>query len=149
MVRYRFPLPGLSVMPEVTYRVGGDGLIHVTADFPGGEDLPDLPIFGLQFTLGSAFDRFRYYGLGPEENYADRVCGARLGIFERTVAGNLSPYSVPQECGNRMGTRFAEVIDEKGRGCALQPRACRSNSTRCTMARWSLRRQNARNTCRR
>ncbi|MBB4120820.1 glycoside hydrolase family 2 TIM barrel-domain containing protein [Martelella radicis] len=116
VVRYRFPLPGVPVMPEVSYRVGRDGLIHVKADFPGGEGLPDLPIFGLQFTLPPAFDRFRYYGLGPEENYADRCRGARLGIFERSVIGNLSPYSVPQECGNRMGTRFAEVTDDNGRG---------------------------------
>ncbi len=115
-VRYRFSLPGLAVEPEVTYRVGHDGRIHVTADFPGGEGLPNLPVFGLQFTMAPAFDRFRYYGLGPEENYADRCRGARLGIYERSVAGNLTPYSVPQECGNRTGTRFAEVMDENGRG---------------------------------
>ncbi|AMM85682.1 beta-galactosidase [Martelella sp. AD-3] len=116
VVRYRFPLPGLPVMPEVAYRVGRDGLIHVTADFPGGQGLPDLPIFGLQFTLPPALDRFRYYGLGPDENYADRCRGARLGIFARSVVDNVSPYCVPQECGNRMGTRFAEVTDEAGGG---------------------------------
>ncbi|AJY45495.1 glycoside hydrolase family 2 TIM barrel-domain containing protein [Martelella endophytica] len=120
VIRYRFTLPGITVEPEVTYRVGRDGRIHVTADFPGAEGLPELPIFGLQFFMDAAFDRFRYYGLGPDENYRDRLRGARLGIFERTVAENLSPYVVPQECGNRVGTRFAEVTDGEGRGLRFE-----------------------------
>ncbi|WP_176085428.1 glycoside hydrolase family 2 TIM barrel-domain containing protein [Martelella sp. HB161492] len=115
-VTYRFTLPGLPVEPSVIYRVGRDGLVHVEAHYPGAEGLPELPIFGLQFTMDKSFDRFRYYGLGPEENYADRAKGARLGIFEKRVADNLPAYLVPQEAGNRMGVRFAEVTDAKGRG---------------------------------
>ncbi|MEF2071100.1 glycoside hydrolase family 2 TIM barrel-domain containing protein [Consotaella aegiceratis] len=113
---YRFALPGLPIEPTVTYRTGRDGLIHVEANYPGGDGLPDLPLFGLQFSLAPSFDHFRFYGLGPDESYVDRCRGARLGIFETTVAGNLSPYLVPQECGNRMGVRWADIVSAQGRG---------------------------------
>lgn len=119
-VCYRFALPGLPVEPIVNYRVGRDGLIHVHAEYPGAEGLPILPIFGMQFTMDARFDRFRYYGFGPDENYCDRMRGARLGIFNGTVAGNLAKYLVPQESGNRMGTRFAEVTDENGAGLRFE-----------------------------
>ncbi|MFV0359332.1 glycoside hydrolase family 2 TIM barrel-domain containing protein [Tropicimonas sp.] len=115
-ILYRFALPGIGVQPAVSYRVGRDGLIHVAASYPGAAGLPDLPVFGLQFTLPPEFDRFRYYGLGPDENYSDRCRGARLGVYDGTVAGNLSPYPVPQECGNRTGVRWAAVTDAGGRG---------------------------------
>ncbi|WP_210200562.1 glycoside hydrolase family 2 TIM barrel-domain containing protein [Cohaesibacter celericrescens] len=115
-ITHRFALPGLKIEPTVSYRVGRDGLIHVEADFAGAEDLPDLPIFGLEFTVPARLDRFRYYGLGPDENYIDRLRGARLGVFEKGVEDNVPAYLVPQECGNRVGVRWAEVTDEAGLG---------------------------------
>ena len=58
--------------------------------------------------------------LGPEENYSDRCRGARLGIFETTAQDNLARYLVPQECGARTGVRWAEVMDDRGRGLRFQ-----------------------------
>ena len=75
-----------------------------------------MPEFGVLFTLSADYDRFSFYGLGPEENYVDRLQGARLGIFEKTVSENLSRYLVPQECGNRCGVRWIRVTDRRGRG---------------------------------
>nr|WP_321455556.1 glycoside hydrolase family 2 TIM barrel-domain containing protein [uncultured Cohaesibacter sp.] len=115
-ISYRFALPNLPIEPIVVYRVGKDGLIHVEAHYPGAEGLPNMPIFGLQLTMDAQFDRFRFYGLGPDENYCDRMRGARLGIFESTVADNLPAYLVPQESGNRMGVRWAEMVNGDGVG---------------------------------
>ena len=42
--------------------------------------------------------------------------GARLGIFRTTAGENLAHYLVPQECGARIGVRWAEVTDFRGRG---------------------------------
>ena len=50
------------------------------------------------------------------ETQIDRCKGGRLGLWSETVAGNLTPYLRPQECGNRVGVRFAEVTDATGRG---------------------------------
>ncbi|WP_316863129.1 glycoside hydrolase family 2 TIM barrel-domain containing protein [uncultured Cohaesibacter sp.] len=116
IISYRFALPNLPVEPTVCYRVGHDGLVHVEASYPGAENLPDLPIFGMQFTMDAQFDRFRFYGLGPDENYCDRMRGARLGIFETSVMDNFPAYLVPQESGNRMGVRWAEILNSDGVG---------------------------------
>lgn len=110
----------LSTVPatqtHITYRVTGDGKIHVTAHYDGKLGLPELPLFGMRFRLLEDADAFTWYGMGPEENYIDRAEGARLGIYHSTAAENLSRYLVPQECGNRTGTRWLEVMGKDGAG---------------------------------
>lgn len=110
----------LPIVPQakqtVSYTVTGDGKIRVEATYHGAPGLPTMPAFGMEFKLKQRYENFRYYGLGPEENYIDRMEGARLGIFSGTAMGNLSRYLVPQECGNRMGVRWISVADENGVG---------------------------------
>ena len=98
------------------YEVFGDGTVESTLTYDPVEGLCDMPEFGMLFKLNADYDRFSFYGLGPEENYADRRRGARLGIYESTVQENLSRYLVPQDCGNRCGVRWAKVTDRRGRG---------------------------------
>ena len=78
-----------------------------------------MPLFGVSFRMDADFDEVKYYGLGPEENYCDRKEGARLGIYTYSAGENMTPYLVPQECGNRTGVRWAEVTDFRGRGLKL------------------------------
>lgn len=101
---------------EVTYTITGDGKVEVTAVYHGVKDLPSLPIFSMDFKLKEKYHIFKYYGLGPEENYIDRKEGARLGVFKNTAKDNLSRYLVPQECGNRTGIRWLEVTTDEGEG---------------------------------
>ena len=68
------------------------------------------------FRLSADLDRVIWYGLGPEESYADRQRGARLGVYEKSVKENLARYLRPQECGNKCGVRWAKVVDRRGRG---------------------------------
>lgn len=119
-IRYRIALPGLDVEPTLNCRLGGDGALHVVADFPGAAGLPDLPLFGVEYTLPPAIDRLRYYGLGPEETQRDRLAGARLGVFETRAGDALAPYLRPQEAGNRMGVRWLEARDGAGRGLRIR-----------------------------
>ena len=100
----------------VSYTVTGDGKIRVEATYHGQEGLPSMPAFGMDFKLKERYSNFRYYGMGPEENYIDRMAGAKLGIYSGTAMENLSRYLVPQECGNRMGIRWLSVADENGCG---------------------------------
>ena len=117
LVSYRYRIPTMPAAScTLSYEVFGDGVISVTLSCPSFEGLPDMPEFGVLFRLDADYDRFTWYGLGPEENYVDRQRGARLGIFETTASDNLSRYLVPQECGNRCGVRWAKVTDRKGRG---------------------------------
>jgi beta-galactosidase len=71
--------------------------------------LDDLARVGVTFELPAGFDRVRYYGRGPLENYPDRKCGAVLGVWESGV--DEPPYLVPQEFGLRTDCRWFEFID--------------------------------------
>ncbi len=118
-VAFRFTY-GLTVNPEtktqVIYRVAPDGRIRVTARYFGQKGLPELPLFGMRFRFLDTVDAFTWYGMGPDEIYCGRAEGARLGIYHSTPFANLSRYLVPQECGNRTGTRWLEVTDRRGGG---------------------------------
>jgi beta-galactosidase len=97
----------------------GDGTLEGTLQCDPPKELGDLPEFGVIFRMDADFDRLRWYGLGPEETYADRQKGAKLGIFETTAQASMAEYLVPQECGNRAGTRRARITDKNGRGLAV------------------------------
>lgn len=103
---------------EISWQVFGDGSIVVRIKYPGVEGLEDMPAFGMEFKMKKKLNRFRYYGFGPEENYSDRRAGSRLSVFEGTPRENLSPYLVPQECGNRTGVRWLALFDD-GESCGI------------------------------
>ena len=109
-----------AVKQTVCYTVTGDGAVRVEATYYGQEGLPELPCFGMNVKLKEKYHNFRFYGFGPEENYWDRMDGARLGIFGGSAQSNLSGYMVPGECGNRMGIRWLEVTDDNGFGLRFE-----------------------------
>jgi len=104
---------------KVIYTAFFDGSLKVRAEYPGAENMPILPVFALDMRLKKEYCNFTYYGLGPEENYSDRLEGARLGVFNSTAAENLSGYLNPQECGNRTGVRYLNVYDSNGKGLSF------------------------------
>ena len=114
-IRYRMPTVPVSRC-SVRYEVFGDGTVETTLDYPAVKGLPEMPEFGMLFRLSADLDRVIWYGLGPEESYADRQRGARLGVYEKSVKENLARYLRPQECGNKCGVRWAKVVDRRGRG---------------------------------
>ncbi len=120
-VTFEYLLPTVpQTKAYVSYRVTGDGKIHVHALYKGTDGLPEMPAFGMDMKLKARYDRVRYYGRGPEENYLDRREGARLGVYSYQAADNLSAYLFPQECGNRMDVRWVEVTDADGQGLRFE-----------------------------
>lgn len=114
---FEYELPTVpKAYSTISYEMSGDGIVHVHLLYKGAEGLPEIPAFGMDFKLKENYHNFEYYGYGPKENYIDRMEGARLGIFEGTAQENMSGYLIPQECGNRVGTRWLKVTDENGRG---------------------------------
>lgn len=105
---------------KVTYTAYFDGRLGVRAAYPGTVGMADMPVFAMDFKLKKQYSTFTYYGMGPDENYADRRCGARLGVFTSTAQENFSRYLNPQECGNRTDVRYVNVYDENGTGLQFQ-----------------------------
>ena len=105
---------------RLTYRVFGDGTIETTLSYDPVKELGDMPEFGVMFKFDADYDNVTWYGMGPEETYADRCQGAKLGIYRNKVADNMAKYLNPQECGNKVGVRWAQVTDQKGRGMRFE-----------------------------
>ena len=101
---------------RLSYTVYGDGYIETQLHYDPVEGLGDMPEFGVMFKLDADYDQVSWYGMGPEETYEDRCLGAKLGIYRNEVRDNMAKYLNPQECGNKIGVRWACVTDKKGRG---------------------------------
>ncbi|MFC4808685.1 glycoside hydrolase family 2 TIM barrel-domain containing protein [Paenibacillus sp. GCM10023250] len=119
LVRAAFTLPTtVESRCDVTYQIRSDGAIEVGLQLEPGEGLPEIPEIGLMLTMDGSFDQLAWYGKGPHESYWDRQHGAKLGRYAGTVAEQFVPYLRPQECGNKVGVRSAEIAN--GRGAALR-----------------------------
>ncbi|MCL2216874.1 MAG: DUF4981 domain-containing protein [Defluviitaleaceae bacterium] len=114
---YNYNLAAVDTTCQVKYTVFGGGEVKVEFKFNGKPGLPPLPEAGLLLSLAGECDIFKFYGLGPEENYIDRAFGARLGVYEYSVG--LTPYLRPQENANRTGTRWTKISSADGRGLLL------------------------------
>ena len=116
-IRFFYSLPTTPASAcTMLYTVHPCGQVDVQLDYDPVEGLSTMPEYGVILKMDADYEHIRYYGLGPCENHVDRREGARLGVFRTTAKENLTPYLVPQECGNRTGVRWAEVTDAKGRG---------------------------------
>lgn len=114
---YDYTAPGEEeVIAKMNYKAYPDGRIIVNAKYIGKEGRPLLPLFGYEMKLSKEFNNVEYFGKGPEENYFDRNNGVETGIYKTTVEENLTPYLIPQECGNRTNVRYAKITNDEGHG---------------------------------
>ncbi len=103
------------------YRTCAAGLLEITHDVRVvGKHLRDLPRIGTRVDLAAGFDRLRYLGRGPLENYCDRKSGEKIGLYENTVEGEYVNYVMPQEHGHHTDTRWLELASDNGRVLRVQ-----------------------------
>lgn len=96
-----------STPVTMTYTVKPSGQITINAHYTGHTDLPELPTFGVRFTMPTTVTGFDYTGLSGE-TYPDRLAGGVPGTYH--VDGMpVTPYLVPQECGMHMQTKQVTV----------------------------------------
>lgn len=81
-----------------------------------GPELRDLPRVGVVLVLPSGLERLEWFGLGPWENYPDRLASAVVGHFASTVDEQYVPYILPQEHGHRCEVRRLSLTDGEGFG---------------------------------
>ena len=104
----------------LSYEVLGDGTIRTRLSCDPAKELGDMPEFGVMFKFDADYDHVKWYGLGPDETYADRMKGAKLGIYENLVEDNMARYVTPQECGAKQQVRWAKITDRSGRGMIFE-----------------------------
>ncbi|GLZ36362.1 beta-galactosidase [Lentzea sp. NBRC 105346] len=96
------------------YAVDATGTIRIEHTVePTGKlrTLPYLPVMGLQIPVPKRFQKFSWYGRGPQESYNDRKDGTPMGVWKSTVDRQYVDYDSPQSNGNHTDTRWALLTD--------------------------------------
>lgn len=106
---------------QLAYTVYGDGTIKTRLTMDASLELGEMPEFGVLFKMDADYENLEWYGKGPEETYEDRQ-HAKVGIYQNKIPDNVAKYLVPQECGNKVGVRYAKVTDKQGRGICFMGR---------------------------
>ena len=91
---------------SVTYTVDAGGTVRVRCHYRGQKGLPQLPLFGLRFTVPFVADNVRWQGRRGE-TYPDRKKGGAFGIWESPVG--KPDYLVPQEYGCHADTYWVKL----------------------------------------
>lgn len=112
-VRVEAAAAGVGRMPFFRYTLTltplAGGRLHVALHGKIRENCVWLQRLGMEFTLPEENSAFRYYGMGPEENYRDMRAHVSTGIYESTAEKEYFPYVMPQEHGNHTGCRWLEL----------------------------------------
>ena len=97
----------------VTYRVDGNGQLHIRCQLDALTDLSSLPQFGIHFPVPKGVEKVSWFGRGPLESYPDRKKGMPSGVYESTCREQYVPYIYPQECGNHEDVRYVQIHGQK------------------------------------
>jgi beta-galactosidase len=121
-VTSRYELRGLGATLTVRYTVNGKGELVVRQDLQADttEEHPMLLKFGMKWVLPAGFEAIEYYGRGPHENYSDRSYAAPVGRYRQTVSSQFTPYTRPQETGNKTGVRWWRITNGGGKGLMVE-----------------------------
>ncbi len=102
-------LAGVSRKPvslhTIKTEVFADGRIEFHVDASIRADAKWLPRYGFEFTLPTESREFSYFGMGPEECYADMCHHTRIGRYESSAEREYVSYVRPQEHGNHIKTK--------------------------------------------
>jgi len=94
-----------------TYTVSNDGEMQLNVDVKLADSLPPMPRIGLelQLPLNEPNTLITWQGLGPFENYPDRLAAARFALHSQTLEQMHTPYIFPTDNGLRCGTQWLKV----------------------------------------
>ena len=118
---------GLFATVGLRYKIYGTGDIMVEYQFEKKRDsLPEIPRIGLNLVLRKEFDKAKWYGRGPGENYWDRKSASFISLYKNSVSNLYTPYIRPQENGYRTDVRWLSLTNGKGQGLLIigEPLIC-------------------------
>ncbi len=115
-------LPSVTSAPllNLEYRIYPSGILAVSLQYHGCPHISGyLPRFGMIFTLAQNYNMVEWFGRGPHESYWDRKNSSPISLYRGTVAEQYTPYSRPQENGNKTDVRWASLRDASGYGILI------------------------------
>ncbi len=109
---------------KMRYEVYADGSLVVTESLSDAGKLseaPMLPRFGIDFAMNGTYSTFEFFGMGPHENYIDRVSSALMGHYVQRVEDQYHyGYVRPQESGTKTQIKWMRVLDDNGAGFEIK-----------------------------
>lgn len=105
------PVLAWGFLATTAYTICPRGTLSVAVHLkPTGSAPKHVPRAGLNLRLPGRLDKVDWLGFGPGESYPDKQTAQRVGVWGvDSVAELHTPYEVPQEGGNRMGTRWVSI----------------------------------------
>lgn len=117
VTRHAFQFRGTTLfVSRKTYQINGDGEMTIDIDVDVASGTPHPARIGLSCQLRQIADRVNWLGLGPHENYPDRLTSACFDRWDRSLDEMYTPYVFPSENGLRCGTRRLEYGGHLWRG---------------------------------
>lgn len=107
---------GFDYQTEIEYTVAPDGSILVNSTIVPAINGEIIPRVGYRMELPQGFERMRWYGRGPIENYVDRKDASYVGVFDDLVSNQWIDYVKPQEMGNHEDVRWISITNPDGVG---------------------------------
>lgn len=99
-----------------SYRIDGKGEMQITVDADVASGTPHPARIGLSCQLSQVAERVNWLGLGPHENYPDRLSAACFDRWDLSLDEMYTPYVFPSENGLRCGTRELHYGAHQWRG---------------------------------
>lgn len=88
-----------------TYRIDDHGEMQIDIGVEVASGMPYPARIGLSCQLAQVNERVEWLGLGPHENYPDRLSSACFDRWNLPLDAMYTPYVFPTENGLRCGTR--------------------------------------------
>ena len=119
---YDITVAGKHGSAYTEYVFAEDGTVRVRFEADLHRGLEFVPRVGLEFKLPEGFEKLKFYGRGPGENYSDRHFSTPVGLYESTVTAQHFPFSPPSECGGHEDTRWLRLESEAGAALRVSSR---------------------------
>ncbi|CAK3887021.1 beta-galactosidase [Vibrio crassostreae] len=104
----------IQAITKWQYTLNNLGEMDIAVDVNLADHLPPMPRIGLEMELPLPLETANetpvsWQGLGPFENYPDRLAAARFGLHSQTLDQMHTPYIFPTDSGLRCGTKNLNV----------------------------------------
>lgn len=106
-------LAGVGRIPflryTVQYSVYEDGETEVALEAKVLDEIEWLPRLGFEMKIPKEKAQFKYFAMGPLENYRDMKNHVAMGLYESDAAKEYVNYVMPQEHGNHSGAKMLSI----------------------------------------
>ncbi len=113
---------GVADIPYIiNYQILNNGALKITSAIKfGNKKMPEMPRFGMRFTVPKSYEYIDFYGRGPWENYSDRNTASFVGIYKQKASEQfVSNYIRPQENGYKTDIRWVQFYENSNHGLKI------------------------------